>query len=185
MRREKDRCIIYLSKDPIPPTIKELISNNYELIIIKGNSIVTEGNEYVLTYEFLGDVLSIIKLLLKYDEVRVISNLGNSYLITLIALATSVIYDKIHTYLTRQGSMYVSIVPSITHALSGREAMYLRLRIIEEVGKLGCLSINELSSKLGLSKATMIRHIYTLSKSRLIRKYNDRVCRSFNSINDT
>ncbi len=177
--RRGGKCLVYLSSDALPKLIKDLLGSTYDLLNIGLSTSDVGINDYVVTGDFLVDTLKLVSKLLSYDEVNVIVGNHDPYLTTLVAMASSVIYDRVSNYLVRLGSRYVRVTPSLTHALSGRGVRDCRLRIVSELGRARCLSISELASKLGLSESTVLRHVYTLSKAGVIRKYGRSVCRSF------
>ncbi len=177
MRR---KVLIYVSDSAPPPIIRDSLMSRYGLVVVSDGVSECLGCEVIrLSGDFIHDVLNLLKEVLKWGGADVVIDVGRAYGPTVVFTVASVAYDLISRYLIRLGSDYVEVTPSLTHSLSGRDARECRLRIIEEVRKFRCLRINELASKLGLTEATLLRHIYTLSKSGLVKRYGEVVCRPY------
>ena len=157
-----------------PSRFKEFtyLLNDYEVIVVDGGAVKNLNGEVLaeLTGNFVKDLIVMVKFLKGLgSDVTLVIGSGDSYAAILTFSAVTSLNDRVRDVLVSRGGEVVSLRTSVTYSLGHGKVLELRLKVIDELSRRGCLALEELSSMLGISRETLLRHLYSLSKSGIVR----------------
>lgn len=180
-----NEVIVYVGESEALTKLLSML--NYGYIVVINNSYVKDllSNSVIkLSMELRSDVLVLTKYLLGFEApLRFIIDRASNYQVILAYTVASILHDITLDVVVSLGGDLVKAPPTLTHSLGHGRTLDIRLRIIESLVGKECLSINEVMERLGISRETLVRHLYSLSKSGLVRIANERICS--NIVNNT
>lgn len=134
------------------------------------------GQSIRLSNDISSDVLAILEYLSRLDgALKFVIDGVNNYLAILAYIVASILHDRVVEAVVSYGGDVAHLNPALTYALGHGKAFNLRMKILK-ILQSKCVDIAKLAKQLGISRETLLKHLYSLSKSKLIKIRGSNVC---------